>query len=170
MMPCRSTAEPIIKPGTSARKISGMLNASQSQTNLATLSEESTNSTPPRWAGWFATTPTTEPSSLASPQTTSLAKSGFTSKKESSSTTPATADARNGRRARGGGAERARLGGDPPGARAWVEKALPAPPPPGKRAPVVGVPAPRRVHEVGDGDVPLSRHLDDPDDLLHRGG
>ena len=90
MIPRRSTAEPIMNPGTSARNTSGMLNASQSHTNRATLSEESTNSTPPRCEGWFATMPTTEPSSRAKPQITSLAKSGLISKNESSSTTPAT--------------------------------------------------------------------------------
>src|SRR5439155_16876163 len=90
MIPCRSTADPIMNPGTSARKSSGMLNASHSHTNRATLSAESTNRTPPRCAGWFATTPTTSPSSRPSPQMTSLAKSGLISKNESSSTTPAT--------------------------------------------------------------------------------
>src|SRR6266540_4495847 len=42
MIPWRSTFDPIMNPGTSARNISGMLNASHSHTNLATLSEEST--------------------------------------------------------------------------------------------------------------------------------
>src|SRR2546422_4058614 len=90
MIPCRSTAEPIMNPGTSARNTSGMLNASHSHTNLATLSAESTNSTPPLCSGWFATTPTTSPSSRPSPVITSGANVGLISKKESSSTTPAT--------------------------------------------------------------------------------
>src|SRR5436190_13069850 len=90
MIPWRSTFEPIMNPGTSARKISGMLKASHSQTNRATLSEESTNRTPPRWAGWFATTPTTSPFSRPSPVRTSLANSGLISKNESSSRMPAT--------------------------------------------------------------------------------
>ena len=90
MMPWRSTALPIMNPGTSARKIRGMLNASHSHTKRATLSDESTNSTPPLCSGWFATTPTTSPSSRPSPVITSGANVGLISKKESSSTTPAT--------------------------------------------------------------------------------
>ena len=48
MMPCRSTAVPTMKPGTSARNSSGIPNASQVWMNRAALSAESTNSTPPR--------------------------------------------------------------------------------------------------------------------------
>ena len=44
-----------------------MLNASHSQMNRAALSAESTKSTPPRWAGLLATTPTGRPSSSAEP-------------------------------------------------------------------------------------------------------
>ena len=73
MMPWRSTLDPTMKPGTSARNTSGMLNASHSHTNRATLSEESTNSTPPLCTGWLATTPITWPSRRASPTTTSFA-------------------------------------------------------------------------------------------------
>src|SRR5438132_947106 len=90
MMPWRSTAEPIMNPGTSARNTSGMLNASHSHTNRATLSEESTKRTPPLCIGWLATTPTTSPSRRPSPVMTSFAQSGLTSKKESSSMSPAT--------------------------------------------------------------------------------
>ena len=90
MMPCRSTALPIMKPGTSARKINGMLNASHSHTNRATLSDESTNSTPPLCMGWFATTPTGQPSSRPSPVITSRANRGLISKSESSSMIPFT--------------------------------------------------------------------------------
>src|SRR5207247_4947986 len=90
MMPCRSTADPIMNPGTSARNTSGMLNASHSQTNRATLSEESTNSTPPLCIGWLATTPMTVPASRPRPVITSFAQVGLTSKNESSSTRPAT--------------------------------------------------------------------------------
>jgi hypothetical protein len=63
MMPWRSTCVPIMKPGTSARNSSGTLNALQVQMKRAALSAESTNSTPPRCLGWFATTPITRPSS-----------------------------------------------------------------------------------------------------------
>ena len=48
-----------MNPGTSQRYTSGMLNASHIQMNRAALSAESTNSTPPFTAGWFATNPTT---------------------------------------------------------------------------------------------------------------
>ena len=65
MMPWRSTLVPIMKPGTSARNSSGMLNALQVQMKRAALSAESTNSTPPSWRGWLATTPTTRPSRRA---------------------------------------------------------------------------------------------------------
>ena len=65
MIPWRSTAVPIMKPGTSARKSSGMPNALQVQMNRAALSAESTNSTPPLNFGWLATIPTTRPSSRA---------------------------------------------------------------------------------------------------------
>ena len=65
MMPWRSTAVPIMKPGTSARNSSGTLNALQVQMKRAALSEESTNSTPPFCLGWLATMPTTLPSSRA---------------------------------------------------------------------------------------------------------
>ena len=58
MIPWRSTAEPIMNPGTSARKTSGMLNASQHQMKRAALSAESTNSVPARCAELLATTPT----------------------------------------------------------------------------------------------------------------
>ena len=90
MMPCRSTAVPTMKPGTSARNSSGMPNASQVWMNRAALSAESTNSTPPLNMGLFAITPVTCPSSRAKPVTTSRAHSAWTSKKESSSTSPRT--------------------------------------------------------------------------------
>jgi hypothetical protein len=62
MMPCFSTAEPTMKPGTSERNSSGTLNASQSWTNRVALSAESTNSTPPLNIELLPTTPTTSPS------------------------------------------------------------------------------------------------------------
>src|SRR3954452_23010277 len=65
-----------------------MLNASHSQMNRADLSAESTNSTPPRTAELFATTPIGRPSSRAKPVTTSAANSGLISKNESASTSP----------------------------------------------------------------------------------
>jgi hypothetical protein len=65
MIPWRSTWVPIMNPGTSARKTSGTLNALQVQMKRAALSDESTNSTPPRCFGWFATMPTTRPSTRA---------------------------------------------------------------------------------------------------------
>jgi len=75
-----------MNPGTSARNTSGTLNASHSQMKRAALSAESTNSTPPRCFGLFATTPTGRPSSRAKPMMTSRAHNGFTSKKDPSST------------------------------------------------------------------------------------
>ena len=65
MIPCFSTAVPIMKPGTSARNSSGIPNALQVQMKRAALSAESTNSTPPLNFGWLATIPTTRPSSRA---------------------------------------------------------------------------------------------------------
>jgi hypothetical protein len=61
MMPMRSTALPIMKPGTSAKNSSGTLKASHSQMKRAALSAESTNSTPPFHLGWLATIPTVRP-------------------------------------------------------------------------------------------------------------
>ena len=65
MIPSRSTWVPIMNPGTSARNSSGMLNALHVQMNLAALSEESTNRTPPLTFGWLATIPITRPSRRA---------------------------------------------------------------------------------------------------------
>ena len=65
MIPWRSTALPIMKPGTSARKSSGMLKALQVLMKRAALSEESTKSTPPFCFGWLATIPIARPSSRA---------------------------------------------------------------------------------------------------------
>ena len=62
MIPWRSTAVPIMKPGTSARKSSGTLKALQVWMKRAALSAESTKSTPPVCLGWLATTPTARPS------------------------------------------------------------------------------------------------------------
>ena len=75
MMPRRSTSVPIMKPGTSARKRSGISNASHSQMNRAALSDESLNNTPPFCIGWLATMPTARPSSRANPVSSSLANS-----------------------------------------------------------------------------------------------
>src|SRR5215211_6988551 len=90
MMPWRSTSVPIMNPGTSARNTRGRLKASHSHTNRATLSAESTNSTPPLCSGWLATTPTARPSIRPRPQTTSGANSRLISKKLPSSTTAPT--------------------------------------------------------------------------------
>ena len=65
MIPWRSTAVPIMKPGTSARNSSGTLKALQVRMKRAALSAESTNSTPPLTLGWLATIPTTRPSRRA---------------------------------------------------------------------------------------------------------
>ena len=65
MIPWRSTAVPIMKPGTSARNSSGRPKALQVQMKRAALSAESTNSTPPLNFGWLATIPTARPSSRA---------------------------------------------------------------------------------------------------------
>ena len=86
MIPWRSTALPIMKPGTSARNTSGTLNASQHQMKRAALSAESTNSTPPLRAGLLATTPTERPAMRAKPTISSGANSGLTSKNVPSST------------------------------------------------------------------------------------
>ena len=51
MIPWRSTAVPIMKPGTSARKSSGTLKALQVWMKRAALSAESTKSTPPVYFG-----------------------------------------------------------------------------------------------------------------------
>jgi len=90
MIPCRSTAVPTMKPGTSARNSSGMPNASQVWMNRAALSAESTNKTPPLCSGLLAITPITYPASRPNPVTTSRAHSAWTSKNESSSTRPRT--------------------------------------------------------------------------------
>ena len=90
MMPCLSTAVPTMKPGTSARKSSGTLNASHNWMNRVALSAESTNSTPPLNIGLFATTPVTWPASRANPMVSSRAHSAWISKKEPSSTSPRT--------------------------------------------------------------------------------
>ena len=65
MIPSRSTCVPIMNPGTSARNRSGMLKALHVKMKRVALSLESTNSTPPRCFGWFATMPTTRPSKRA---------------------------------------------------------------------------------------------------------
>ena len=86
MIPCRSTALPIMKPGTSARNTSGIPKASHSQMKRAALSAESTNSTPPFHFGWLATMPIGRPSRRAKPVTSSRANSFLSSKKLPSST------------------------------------------------------------------------------------
>src|SRR3954451_932222 len=88
MMPPRSTSEPIMKPGTSARYTSGTEKASQSQMKRDALSAESLNSTPPLTAELLATMPTVSPFIRANPTTSSAANNGLTSKKLSSSTSP----------------------------------------------------------------------------------
>src|SRR5262245_20189585 len=87
MMPSRSTFVPTMKPATSERYTSGMLNALQSQMNFAALSDESTISTPPLTFGWLATTPITRPPTRPSPTMISRANSAFTSNHEPSSMT-----------------------------------------------------------------------------------
>ncbi len=77
-----------MKPGTSARNSSGMLNALQVWMKRAALSEESTNRTPPLTLGWLATTPITRPSSRAYPTISSLAQRAWISRNEPPSTTP----------------------------------------------------------------------------------
>src|ERR1044072_423206 len=67
MMPCFSTAEPTMNPGTSCRNTSGMPNASHSLTKRATLSAAFTSSAPPSTIGWLATTPTGRPAQRARP-------------------------------------------------------------------------------------------------------
>ena len=59
MIPWRSTAVPIMNPGTSARNSSGTLNASQHVMKRVALSAESTKSTPPLKRGCEARMPTT---------------------------------------------------------------------------------------------------------------
>ena len=88
MIPSRSTWEPIMKPGTSARKTSGIPNASLNEMNRAALSAESVNNTPPFCAGLLATTPIGRPSSNPNPTMSSGANSGLISKNDSASRRP----------------------------------------------------------------------------------
>jgi hypothetical protein len=88
MMPSRSTCEPIMKPGTSARKIRGTLKASQLKMKRAALSAESPNSTPPLTSGLLATIPTEAPFIRPNPVMSSGAKRGLVSKKLSASISP----------------------------------------------------------------------------------
>ena len=78
-----------MKPGTSDRKISGMLNASHSCTKCVALSAESTNSTPPLNSELLPTTPTTWPSSRPNPTSTSRAQPGWISNSDPSSSSAA---------------------------------------------------------------------------------
>ena len=57
-----------MKPGTSARKSSGTLNALQVQMKRAALSEESTNSTPPSGAAGSPRCPRRDPRGVRSPR------------------------------------------------------------------------------------------------------
>src|SRR5262245_45278045 len=86
-MPARSTFVPTMKPATSARYTSGMLNALQSQMKRAPLSDESGNSTPPFTLGWLATMPTTRPPMRASPVMISGANNRLMSNQEPASIT-----------------------------------------------------------------------------------
>ena len=79
---------PGMKPGVSTTATSGSPNASQKRTNRAAFSELSASSTPPRWRGWLATTPTGRPSNRASAVTTLRAQRGHSSSSESPSTIP----------------------------------------------------------------------------------
>ena len=90
MMPCFSTAEPTMKPGTSDRKSSGTLNASHSCTKRVALSAESTKSTPPLNIELLPTTPTTSPSRRPKPTVSSRAHSAWISRKDPSSSSPFT--------------------------------------------------------------------------------
>src|SRR3954451_11526994 len=90
MIPSRSTAVPTMKPGTSARKSSGTLNASHNWMKRVALSAESTNNTPPLNIGLLATTPTTLPSSRPNPTSSSRAHSAWISKNEPSSSSALT--------------------------------------------------------------------------------
>ena len=86
MIPCFSTALPTMKPGTSCRNTSGMLNASHSHTKRAALSAAFTSSAPPSTIGWLATMPTGRPSMRASAVTRFFAHSGFIQSTSPSST------------------------------------------------------------------------------------
>ena len=79
-----------MKPGTSIRNTSGMLKASQSQTNRAALSAEFTSRAPPSTMGWLARMPTGWPPMRARPVTMFLAQSGLIGKNSPSSTTACT--------------------------------------------------------------------------------
>ena len=57
----------------------GTLKASQMRTKRAALREESMSSTPPRYIGWLATTPTLLPSIRPKPMTRFCAKYSCTS-------------------------------------------------------------------------------------------
>ncbi len=79
MMPPCSWSTPGRKPGTSSSVISGMLNASHICTNRAAFSEAWMSSTPASDCGWFATIPTTWPSSRVSATITLVAQRSWIS-------------------------------------------------------------------------------------------
>ena len=87
MMPPYSCPVPGRKPGTSTKVRIGISNASQNRTNRAALRAESMSRQPASTIGWFATTPTVEPSSRMNPVRMFLAKSAWISKKSPSSAT-----------------------------------------------------------------------------------
>src|SRR3954466_766607 len=61
MIPCFSTAEPTVNPGTSCRNTSGMPKASHSHTKRAALSADVTSRVPPSTLGCEATLPAGSP-------------------------------------------------------------------------------------------------------------
>ena len=86
MIPCFSTADPTVNPGTSCRNTSGMPKASHSHTKRAALSAEFTSRVPPSTLGCEATMPAGWPPNRAKPVITFRAHSGFIGKKSPSST------------------------------------------------------------------------------------
>ncbi len=67
MTPAYSCVVPGRKPGTSTKVRIGISKASQKRTKRAALRAESMSSTPASTIGWFATTPTVEPSRRMKP-------------------------------------------------------------------------------------------------------
>ncbi|MNY36350.1 hypothetical protein D3C86_1708330 [compost metagenome] len=67
MMPPYSWLVPGMKPGTSTKVSTGILNASQKRTKRAALIELLMSRQPASTSGWLATTPTVWPAMRAKP-------------------------------------------------------------------------------------------------------
>jgi hypothetical protein len=87
IMPRHSRSRPGSKPGVSTNVTIGKFEVSHQATNRAALRDASMSIVPARYNGWFATTPTGRPSTVARAVTRLHAYSARTSKNESASTT-----------------------------------------------------------------------------------